>query len=146
MVVLAISEPNVAVITVGPTPSVLATPVLEMMAAVLGTLEVQLTLRVKSAVLVSEYVPVAVNCCVSPIGTMGALGVTVIDSNPRKKDTSASFVVPDTKNEFSTPSGKSPALGETVTTSPDFKVTVPLTGVPFTERAPMEIVTGTPAN
>jgi hypothetical protein len=54
MLVLAVSEPNVAVITVGPTPNVWATPVLEMMETVSGKRDVQVTLRVKSVVLVSE--------------------------------------------------------------------------------------------
>lgn len=42
--------------------------------------DVQLTVLVKSLVLVSENVAVAVKCCVSPSGTIGATGATVSDT------------------------------------------------------------------
>jgi hypothetical protein len=41
--------------------------------------EVQVTLAVRFCVLPSLYVPVAVNCCVSPAATEAALGLTAIE-------------------------------------------------------------------
>ena len=41
--------------------------------------EAQVTWVVRSCVELSEYVPVAVNCWVSPTGTFGLAGVTAID-------------------------------------------------------------------
>jgi len=41
--------------------------------------EVHVTWLVRSCVLLSEYVPVAVNCCVAPTDRVGFAGVTAID-------------------------------------------------------------------
>jgi hypothetical protein len=96
-VVLPDTAPDVAVITVEPTANALARPELAFTVATAGVPEVQVTLLVKSAVLVSENVPVAVNCCVTPSGMLGMLGVTAIDTKPLTKDTLARFVLPVTK-------------------------------------------------
>src|SRR5262249_28329262 len=41
--------------------------------------DVQVTWFVRFCVELSEKVPVAVNCCVNPLGTFGLAGVTVIE-------------------------------------------------------------------
>jgi hypothetical protein len=79
-VTLADTDPVVAVITVEPIANVLASPELGLTVETDGVPEVQLTLLVKSAVLASDNVPVAVNCCVNPSGSLGALGATEIDT------------------------------------------------------------------
>ena len=56
------TEPEVAVMTVDPTATVWASPEDAFTVAMVGVFEVQLTLLVKSAVLVSLNVPVALNC------------------------------------------------------------------------------------
>ena len=84
-------------ITVDPTVSALASPEPEFTVATVGVLEVQEALLVKSAVLVSENVPVAVNCCGNPSGMLGVLGVTRIDTKPLTNVTLARFFVPVTK-------------------------------------------------
>ena len=45
--------------------------------------EAQVTWLVRSWVELSENVPVAVNCSVSPLGTLGLAGVTAIDCQLR---------------------------------------------------------------
>jgi hypothetical protein len=89
--------PDVAVMTVDPTATDVASPEAAFTVAVAGVPELQLTLLVKSVVLLSLNVPVALNCCVRPSGMPGAPGVTAIDSNPLTKDTRAVLVVPLTK-------------------------------------------------
>jgi hypothetical protein len=91
------TEPEVAVMIVDPTATVWASPEDALTVAMVGVFEVQLTLLVKSAVLVSLNVPVALNCWVSPFGRLGVLGVTAMDSNPLTKVTRAVLVVPLTK-------------------------------------------------
>jgi hypothetical protein len=147
IVVLPDTDPEVAVISVLP-PSVnaLASPELPLMVAVAGVPEVQLTLLVKLAVLVSEKVPVAVNCCVSPFGVLGVFGVTVMEIKSLTKAIFASFVEPDTKYALSSSFGKAPGPGDSVTTSPELKETVPVAGVPLTESFPTVTDTGVPAN
>ncbi len=51
---------------------IVATPVLE---------EFHVTVLVRFCVLLSVYVPVAVNCWVLPLGTDGLAGVTAIETN-----------------------------------------------------------------
>ena len=96
-VVLPDTDPDVAVITVEPAVNTLASPELTFTVATAGVLEVQVTLLVKSAVLVSEKVPVAVNCCVTPSGTLGILGATAMDTKSLTKDTLARFFLPVTR-------------------------------------------------
>ena len=96
-VLLPDTDPDVAVTTVEPTATEVASPVFTSTVAMIGVPEVQLTLFVKLPVLVSVNVPVAVNCCVSPFGTLGLDGVTATDTNPPIKDTRAIFVVPLTR-------------------------------------------------
>ena len=73
--------PKVAVIMVGPVEPVgdVAIPVLLMVIDVVDVLQV--TCVVKSCAILSEYVPVAVNCCVvsARASILGLLGVTVMD-------------------------------------------------------------------
>ena len=109
--------PDVAVITVDPAAIDVASPEARFTVATVGVPELQLTLLVKSAVLVSLNVPVALNCCVSPSATLGALGVTAMDSSPLTNDTRAVLVVPLKRYAVNTPLGKSPAPGEMATTS-----------------------------
>ena len=71
--------PRVAVILVVPAVSVLAKPAL-LMVATAGVPEAQVTADVKSAVLLSWKVPVALNCCGEPAATLGFTGVTAIDT------------------------------------------------------------------
>src|SRR5271169_428833 len=42
--------------------------------------EAQVALEVRSFMLLSLYVPVAINCCVFPMATEGACGVTAIET------------------------------------------------------------------
>src|SRR5207244_2819973 len=49
--------------------------------ATLGVEEFQVAELVRLAVVPSEYVPVAVNCCVAPVKIVGFAGVTAIDVN-----------------------------------------------------------------
>ena len=69
-------------------------PEVALTVAIVGALEVQVTLLVTFAVLVSLNVPVAVNCCVNPEATLGAFGVTAIDTNPLRNETRAVLVWP----------------------------------------------------
>ena len=75
--------PEVAVMMVEPTPAEVPSPEVPPIVATAGVPEVQLTLLVKSEVLVSLKVPVAANCCVRPFGMLGEAGVTVIDTSTR---------------------------------------------------------------
>jgi len=81
-VVLPATDPDIAVMTAEPCNKLWTSPEPAVTVAMLGLSEVQLTLAVRSAVLVSLKVPVAVNCCVSPFGMPGESGVTVMDVNP----------------------------------------------------------------
>ena len=62
--------------TPGLTP--VASPA-ELMVATDVFEDAQVTWLVMFCVLLSEYVPVAVNCCVAPVGMVGFAGVTAID-------------------------------------------------------------------
>ena len=70
---------SVAVISDEPAVSPVASPPLVIVATD-GLPEVQLTWLVRSAVLVSEYVPVALNCCVAPTPIDGLAGVIASDT------------------------------------------------------------------
>ena len=76
-VVLPPIKPDVAVITDVPCVNALAMPV-TLTDATLGVADAQVN-PVSVCVVPSEYVPVAVNCCVSPLATFGKLGVIAID-------------------------------------------------------------------
>jgi hypothetical protein len=68
-------EPEVAVMVALPTPAPVANP-LSAMVAIAVEEEFQLTEAVRSCVLLSLYVPVAVNCCVVPFAIEAVAGVT----------------------------------------------------------------------
>lgn len=71
--------PRVAVIVVAPAASVVANPPAAIV-AMFGALELQFAEEVRSWVLPSLYVPVAVNCCVVPSGIEADGGLTVIET------------------------------------------------------------------
>ena len=96
-VALPDTDPDVAVITVEPTAKALASPELALIVALAWAPDVHVTVLVKLTVLVSENVPVAVNCCVSPAGTLGVFGVTAMETNPLTKETLARFFEPSTR-------------------------------------------------
>ena len=75
-VVLPDTCPRVALMVVGPAVSACARPVFWPTEATAVEDEVQLTIVVRLAVLVSLKVPVAVNCCVLPFAIEGFAGVT----------------------------------------------------------------------
>jgi hypothetical protein len=96
-VALPDTDPDAAVIAVEPTAKALASPEFALTVALAGVPEVHATRLVKLAVLVYENVPVAVNCCVSPLGMLGEFGVTAMETNPLTNDTLARFFELDTK-------------------------------------------------
>ena len=71
-------EPSVADIVTGPGETAVANPVLLIVAHVVSE-EAQVTWLVRFSVDLSENVPVAVNCSVSPVGRLVLAGVTAID-------------------------------------------------------------------
>ena len=77
IVVLPLSDPELAVICADPVPTVDASPLLVvlLMVAMVGALELHCTVLVKSCVLPSVKVPVALNCWVMPKATLGIAGV-----------------------------------------------------------------------
>jgi hypothetical protein len=77
-VVEPVIDPDLALIEEVPAATVVASPAALMVATVVVA-EVQVTLLVRFCVLLSLNVPVAVNCCVSPLATEGLAGVTAID-------------------------------------------------------------------
>ena len=80
-VVLPLVELALAVMVVLPTAAVVARPVLRPIVAFAGLLLVQLAVVVKLAVEPSEYVPLALNCCVLPSAIDGSGGVITITSS-----------------------------------------------------------------
>jgi hypothetical protein len=64
-----------------PVVRAVARPPGEVIEAADGVPDAQVTVEVMSAMLESLYVPLAVNCCVNPLVTAGAAGVTAIDCN-----------------------------------------------------------------
>jgi hypothetical protein len=74
--------PDAAVIVVWPVAAAVASPLEPaalLMEATPGADEVQFTDAVRFCVLLSEYVPEAVNCWVAPTVILGFTGLTVID-------------------------------------------------------------------
>jgi hypothetical protein len=69
-----------AVIVVDPATTAVAIPVVAIVATVV-LVELQVTVAVRSAVELSEYVPVAVNCWVAPTVLLGLAGVTAMDES-----------------------------------------------------------------
>jgi hypothetical protein len=63
-----------------PAPTPLANPA-ELMVATAVAEDAQVTWPVMFCVLLSEYLPVAVNCCVPPVAIVGFAGVTVIEAS-----------------------------------------------------------------
>ncbi len=78
-VVVVVTAPTVARIVLLPTARLEARPLAVIVAAAV-LLEVQEAEAVRSCVLLSEKVPVAVNCCVTPTGMEGLAGVMAMDT------------------------------------------------------------------
>jgi hypothetical protein len=72
--------PDVAVIVVEPAATAVASPEALMVAFDVSD-EPHVTDAVMFFVLLSEYVPVAVNCCVVPVVTLGFAGVTATEAS-----------------------------------------------------------------
>jgi hypothetical protein len=77
-VVWPVTPPSVAVTVVLPDATPVANPVEEMVAT-LVELEDQVATPVRSVVVPSEFVPMAVNCWVAPTLTVAPVGVTAIE-------------------------------------------------------------------
>lgn len=76
--------PDVAVIVVEPATAVVANPLdpaALLMAATAAADEFQVTSVVRSCVVLSENVPVAVNCCVVLIAMLGLAGVIAMETS-----------------------------------------------------------------
>ena len=73
--------PSVAVIWDVPTPTPLAKPVFKPIVATETVCEPQVTLAVMFCTPPPLYVPVAVNCCVTPLAIEGISGVTAMDTS-----------------------------------------------------------------
>jgi len=74
--------PRVALIVVEPEPTLVASPFEPAVLLIVATPvadELQVTVVVMFCVLLSEYVPVAVNCSVCPCVIVGLAGVTAIE-------------------------------------------------------------------
>ena len=71
--------PEIAAMVVEPALAPVARPVL-LTVATMGLDEFQVTCVVKSRLVPSEYVPVAVNCWVTPTGMDGLPGVTTMET------------------------------------------------------------------
>jgi hypothetical protein len=76
-----LTEPEVAVIGAVPCETLVARPTVELNVATVGVFELHCAVLVMFCVLPSLNVPVAVNCCVTPIGSVGIAGVTAIETN-----------------------------------------------------------------
>ncbi len=75
---------KVALMVEGPVATAVARPPLVIVAAEVVT-EAHVTRLVRFCVELSEYVPVAVNCSVSPLGRLGFAGDTAIDSSDGRR-------------------------------------------------------------
>src|SRR5690606_36085152 len=73
------TAPNVAVMVDVPLEATAMANPPDVIMATAGFEELQVTELVMSNDCPPEYWPVAVNCCVAPLGTLGLAGVTVID-------------------------------------------------------------------
>jgi hypothetical protein len=82
--VVPLTPAELAAMVVVPVVSVWATPRVGLVIPIVATVgfeELQLTLAVRSWILPSANVPVAVNGCVSPSGTEGMAGVTAMETS-----------------------------------------------------------------
>src|ERR1700687_3753793 len=75
-----VKDPAVALIVAVPTARATAAPV-ALTLAIAGPDEVHVAVFVRFCVLPSLYVPVAVNCCVSPAAIEALAGVTAIHAS-----------------------------------------------------------------
>jgi hypothetical protein len=78
------TDPSVAVIVTEPTPAPVANPYVPAALLIVATPrfdELQVTDAVRSCVLLSVYVPVAVNWFVVPVAMLGVGGVTAIEAS-----------------------------------------------------------------
>jgi hypothetical protein len=76
--------PDVAVIVVEPAATDVTLPLEPaalLMAATAAVDDFHITVVVRSCVVLSEYVPVAVNCCVVPGAMLGLVGLTAMDTS-----------------------------------------------------------------
>jgi hypothetical protein len=86
---------SVALIVVTPTATVVASPlepVALLIVAIDPVKELHVTDNVKSCVVLSEKVPVAVNCGFIPRGLLGLTGVTAMDVSVTEVDLTVSVV------------------------------------------------------
>src|SRR5579863_137333 len=84
MVVLPLTEPEVALMEAEPVAKLVARPsepALLLMVATEASDELQFTVAVRFCVLPSVNVPVAVNCWLAPRGVSGSAGVTAMDTS-----------------------------------------------------------------
>jgi hypothetical protein len=96
-VVFPDTVPEVAEIVVVPVARVVARPPAAMV-AVVGVDDAQVAVDVRSCVEASVYVPVAVNCCLRPLATLGVAGVTAMETSAAAL--TVSVVFPDTVPEL----------------------------------------------
>jgi len=83
-VVLPEIAPDVAVIVVEPSEKAVASPLeptVSLTVAMAGLKELHVTDDVRSFLVLSEYIPVALNCWVVPIAMDGLVGVTSMDAS-----------------------------------------------------------------
>ncbi len=78
-VALPLTPPSVAEMVVVPTATAVARPVVAPIVAAATFVDAHATCVVTFCVEPSEYVPVAMNCCVSPAATLGLAGVTAME-------------------------------------------------------------------
>jgi len=91
--------PRVALIVVEPEPTLVASPFEPAVLLIVATPvadELQVTVVVMFCVLLSEYVPVAVNCSVCPCVIVGLAGVTAIEVKVGGGRLTVSLVDPET--------------------------------------------------
>jgi len=77
---LLVTLPDTALIVVDPVATLVARPAM-LIVTTAGTEEFHVAVLVRFCVLLSVYVPIAANCCVSPSGIVGDSGVTAIETN-----------------------------------------------------------------
>jgi hypothetical protein len=100
---VAVSEtlPDVAVIVVEPAATEVAKPLEPaalLMAATAASDELQVTVIVRSCVVLSENVPVATNCWFVPLRMLGLVGVIAMDTSVA--EVTVTIVDPDMLPEF----------------------------------------------
>jgi hypothetical protein len=93
-VVLPVTDADVAETVVVPTAMVVASPPAAIVAAAVFE-DTHVAEDVRSRVDRSVYVPVAVNCCVSPAATLGFGGVTAIETSAAGRTFSVVLPVTD---------------------------------------------------